>query len=180
MIRRRLASSCWRRRLRRKGQLAPKIGIAPGTGKPSKWVVVATLPITSRLEGLNKEYGTHILVNESTYAAAKNGGFLFRELDLIRVKGKFQPVTIYELCGKLYELQQDPGFPEMQERLEKFTIARCLYRQRKWLEAQQMFQAILNRWPDEGPSRTYWKRCQEYLIEEPPADWDGVFTVLHK
>jgi adenylate cyclase len=136
--------------------------------------------LSSRLEGLNKEYGTHILVNGSTYAAAKNGGFLFRELDLIRVKGKFQPVTVYELCGKLSELQHDPGFTEMQERFEKFTIARCLYRQRKWLEAQQMFQAILNRWPDEGPSRTYWKRCHEYLIEEPPAGWDGVFTVLHK
>ena len=133
--------------------------------------------LSSRLEGLNKEYGTHILVNESTYAAAKNGGFLFRELDLIRVKGKFQSVTIYELCGKLSVLQHDPGFPEMQERFEKFTIARYLYRQRKWLEAQQMFQAILNRWPDEGPSRTYWKRCQEYLFEEPPAGWDGVFTV---
>lgn len=53
-----------------------------------------TVNLSSRLEGLNKEYGTHIIVNESTYEAAKDAGFLFRELDLIRVKGKLQPVTI--------------------------------------------------------------------------------------
>ena len=55
--------------------------------------------LSSRLEGLNKDYGTHILVNETTYLAAKDSGFVFRELDLIRVKGKLQPVTIYELVG---------------------------------------------------------------------------------
>src|SRR5262249_42732823 len=56
--------------------------------------------LSSRLEGLNKDYGTHILVNETTYAAVKDDGFEFRELDLIRVKGKNQPVTIYELIGR--------------------------------------------------------------------------------
>src|ERR1051325_1815834 len=57
--------------------------------------------LSSRLEGLNKDYGTHIIVNESTYEAAKNDGFVFRELDLIRVKGKLQPVTISELIGRV-------------------------------------------------------------------------------
>jgi adenylate cyclase len=38
----------------------------------------------------------------------------------------------------------------------------------------------LNRWPSDGPSRMYWKRCQDYLFEEPPANWDGVFTMTHK
>jgi adenylate cyclase len=56
-----------------------------------------TVNLSSRLEGLNKDYGTHILVNETTYAAAKDSGFVFRELDLIRVKGKNEPVLIYEL-----------------------------------------------------------------------------------
>src|SRR5262249_53724223 len=53
--------------------------------------------LSSRLEGLNKDYGTHVLVNETTYAAARDSGFVFRELDLIRVKGKNEPVMIYEL-----------------------------------------------------------------------------------
>src|SRR6201993_1928468 len=139
-----------------------------------------TVNLSSRLEGLNKEYGTHILVNESTYAAAKDAEFLFRELDIIRVKGKLQPVTIYELVGKLSELEKDPGYGELKLRLQDFAAARELYRKREWEHAQNAFQEILNRAPDDGPSRMYWKRCQEYLFDEPPVGWDGVFTMTHK
>jgi adenylate cyclase len=139
-----------------------------------------TVNLSSRLEGLNKEYGTHILANESTFAAAKNDGFLFRELDIIRVKGKLQPVTIYELLGELAELQNEATFGELMERLKKFAEARLLYHQRQWDPAQRAFQGILDRWPDDGPSRMYWKRCQDYLFDEPPIGWDGVFTMTHK
>jgi adenylate cyclase len=136
--------------------------------------------LSSRLEGLNKDYGTHILVNESTYKAASDGRFLFRELDIIRVKGKLQGVTIYELSGLLEDLRTNGSLADVQNRHELFAAARALYSARKWSEAQSAFQAILNRWPDEGPSRMYWKRCQEYLFDEPPANWDGVFTMTHK
>jgi adenylate cyclase len=139
-----------------------------------------TVNLSSRLEGLNKEYGTHILVNESTYTAVKDAGFLFRELDIIRVKGKLQPVTIYELVGKVSELEQDPKFKELHQRLQDFAAARQLYRKRDWEQAQHAFQEILNHTPDDGPSRMYWKRCQEYLFDEPPVGWDGVFTMTHK
>ncbi|HEY1484396.1 MAG TPA: adenylate/guanylate cyclase domain-containing protein [Candidatus Acidoferrum sp.] len=136
--------------------------------------------LSSRLEGLNKDYGTHILVNESTYTAAKDAGFLFRELDLIRVKGKLQPVMIYELCGVLSDLRQNGDFTATQERLQSFSAARTLYKQRNWSAAQSAFQTLLDRWPNDGPSRAYWKRCQEYLFDEPPPAWDGVFTMDHK
>jgi adenylate cyclase len=139
-----------------------------------------TVNLASRLEGLNKEYGTHIIVNESTYAAAQNAGFLFRELDLIRVKGKLQPVTIHELYGRISDLQKDTTLADVEERFRMFAEARELYRQRKWSNAQQTFEAILKRWPADSPSRMYWKRCQEYLFDEPPSTWDGVFTMEHK
>jgi len=131
--------------------------------------------LSSRLEGLNKDYGTHILVNETTYQAAKDSGFVFRELDLIRVKGKVQPVVLYELVTFANSLSADT-----QARLDRFGEARALYHQRLWLEAQSAFQSILDQWPDEGPARAYWKRCQEYLFDEPPSGWDGVFTMTHK
>ena len=136
--------------------------------------------LSSRLEGLNKDYGTHIIVNESTYGEAKNHGFVFRELDLIRVKGKLQPVTIYELVGRTNENSLYGAPDEVRSRLELFERARALYCQRKWQAAQNGFQTILDEWPGDGPSRTYWKRCQEYLFEEPPSGWDGVFTMTHK
>jgi adenylate cyclase len=139
-----------------------------------------TVNLSSRLEGLNKDYGTHILVNEPTYAAAKNAGFFFRELDVIRVKGKLAPVTIYELIGKISEMQQDGAFADYALLLQEFREAHELYLQRKWSESQDAFQSILDRWPTDGPSRTYWKRCQDYLFDAPPAAWDGVFTMTHK
>ena len=136
--------------------------------------------LSSRLEGLNKDYGTHIIVNESTFSAASTAGFVFRELDLIRVKGKKLPVTIYELVGRAGE-PSDYGPPEAaQSRLEDFRLARELYRQRQWEAAQKAFETILAKWEADGPARTYWKRCQEYLFDEPPSGWDGVFTMTHK
>jgi adenylate cyclase len=136
--------------------------------------------LSSRLEGLNKDYGTHIIVNESTYAAAQNSDFVFRELDLIRVKGKMLPVTIYELIGRKGETT-DYGTPEqIEKRVNEFRRARDLYAQRQWEEAQKAFETILVEWDSDGPSRAYWKRCQEYLFDEPPSGWDGVFTMTHK
>src|SRR5271154_2340582 len=127
-----------------------------------------TVNLSSRLEGLNKDYGTHILVNETTYASVQGEGFLFRELDLIRVKGKFQPVVLYELIGREGEASVYGDAEALRTRVDLFVQARELYRKRQWEPAQRTFQDILDKWPDDGPSRTYWKRCQEYLFEEPP------------
>jgi adenylate cyclase len=139
-----------------------------------------TVNLSSRLEGLNKEYGTHILVSDTCYQAAKDGGFVFRELDLIRVKGKLQPVIIYELLGRKADIDATGTGDDIRERLERFAQARALYCHRHWEQAQRAFDAILAKWPDDGPSRAYWKRCQEYLFDEPPHGWDGVFTMTSK
>jgi adenylate cyclase len=130
--------------------------------------------LSSRLEGLNKEYRTHIIVGSGTYEAVRDAGFLFRELDLILVKGKLQPVTIYELVA----LKNDAG--QHEELLNEFARARASYLRREWLEAQTIFQSILDRWPEDGPARAYWKRCQDYLFEAPNENWDGVFVMTHK
>ncbi|MGH6629413.1 MAG: adenylate/guanylate cyclase domain-containing protein, partial [Burkholderiales bacterium] len=136
--------------------------------------------LSSRLEGLNKEYLTHILVNETTYAAAKDAGLVFRELDLIQVKGKLQPVTLYELIAQRDEAASNGSMAELAARVEAFAGGRELYKKRRWEEAQKAFQGVLEKWPEDGPSRVYWKRCQEYLFEEPPANWDGVYVMTHK
>jgi adenylate cyclase len=139
-----------------------------------------TVNLSSRLEGLNKEYGTHIIANESTYETAKDAGFLFRELDLIRVKGKSQPVKIYELLARVSDFAEESALANLRTRSQEFSEARELYRERKWSDAQRGFQRILERWPEDGPSLVYLKRCEEYSSEEPVADWDGVFVMTHK
>ena len=150
--------------------------------------------LASRLEGLNKEYSTHILLTETTYAAISNGDYYVRELDLIRVKGKLKPVTIYEL---LPPPAGDGGSPtqaasgsaaagvpaatgQLKAMLALFSEGRALYRQRRWREAKACFEQLLARWPTDGPARVFASRCEEYLAEEPPPGWDGVYVMKHK
>jgi adenylate cyclase len=136
--------------------------------------------LSSRLEGLNKDYSTHIIANETTYHGVKNDGFVFRELDLIRVKGKLQPVTIYQLMGRQADFAADGSAETVRLQVEAFARARELYRGRQWKAAHDAFQEFLEKWPKDGPACVYLERCQEYLVTEPPANWDGVFVMTHK
>src|SRR6202022_1145504 len=99
-----------------------------------------TVNLSSRLEGLNKDYATHIIVNEPTYAATRQGKFVYRELDLIRVKGKTQPVMIYELIGRAGEESVYGSFADVQLRLEQFARGRTLSRARRGGEGERGFQ----------------------------------------
>ena len=96
------------------------------------------------------------------------------EVDVIRVKGKEQPVTIYELLGYRQEGS------ELQERVELYSRARSFYKRRDWRQAQTTFAKVLDRWPDDVPSRVLFFRCEEFLLEEPDPQWDGVYVMKHK
>jgi adenylate cyclase len=130
--------------------------------------------LAARLEGLNKEYHTQILISEFTRRALRDDQFLFREIDFIRVKGKLQPVTIYEILGP--DAKENGGA----ELVAQFGAAREAYKHRDWRSAQAGWAAILERWPDDGPSRVFLTRCEEYIAEEPPGEWDGVYAMKHK
>ncbi len=123
--------------------------------------------LASRLEGLNKYYGSHILVSEDTRIQVTDGSFTFREVDRVRVKGKHLPIVMYELMvGNLQIL------PQFEEGLEK-------YRAQQFAEAARIFSALVEQYSD-GPSRLYCDRCHEYIETPPPADWDGVYTAKSK
>jgi adenylate cyclase len=130
--------------------------------------------LASRLEGLNKEYGTHILISESTQKELHTDKLMLREIDLIRVKGKLQPLTIYEILTP--DLVANNG----QELVELFGAAREAYKRHDWLAAISAFESVLSRWPDDGPARIFLARCVEYLAEAPDSNWDGVYVMKHK
>ena len=130
--------------------------------------------LASRLEGLNKEYGTRIIISESTHEALRSDRTLIRELDMIRVKGKLLPVTIYEVLDAIALGN------EGKELVELFARGHEAYKQRDWRAAGQAFEQVLDRWPGDGPARIFLRRCEEYLAEEPEADWDGVYVMKHK
>ena len=128
----------------------------------------------SRLEGLNKVYGTNIISSEMTYERVREE-ILGRELDLVRVKGKDQPVKIYELLARR---TQAPG--ARKALAENFHSALAEYRKRNWDRALETFQSILAKDPDDGPAKLYGERCKVLKKNPPPEDWDGVYTMTTK
>jgi adenylate cyclase len=98
----------------------------------------------------------------------------------MRVKGKLQPVTIYQLMGRQADFNADGSAEAVRQQVELFARGRELYRTRQWKTAQSAFQELLEKWPKDGPARVYAERCQEYIAAEPPTNWDGVFVMTHK
>jgi adenylate cyclase len=129
----------------------------------------------SRLEGLNRVYGTEILIGENT-ARLVDGSFVLREVDMVRVKGRTQAVRIYELLatsGAALPREQD-------EALHLYALALEAYRKQLWADALGLFEQSLALWPEDGPSRVMAERSQSYRDARPPENWDGVFEQLAK
>jgi adenylate cyclase len=132
--------------------------------------------LASRLEGINKQYGTRIILSEFTYAKVKND-FICREVDWVKVKGKALPVKIFELIA---EKKKTGSNDRMDEVIKWFDEGYLKYHEKAWGAALASFTKALNIKPDDEVSKVYLERCQEYLIEPPPDDWDGVFTMKTK
>lgn len=123
--------------------------------------------LAARLEGLNKMYGTHIIVSGFTKQLA-GSDFQFRELDLVAVKGKHKPVPIYELMIV--------GDGEV---ADAFEDALRLYRGREFTAALQIFGRLSIQKQDKV-SNLYVERCQKFIASPPPPEWDGVFLAKTK
>lgn len=146
-----------------------------GSDKRLAWTVMGdNVNLASRLEGQTKEYHIRTIVGETTYARAKDH-YVFRDLDKIRVKGKLKPVNIYELLA----FGKDAA--NYADLLAQWTGAVTEYRRGNWPAAIQKFEALLHRYPDDGPSHEFLKRCHEKLATEAPlGEWDGVWVAKSK
>ena len=142
--------------------------------------------LASRLEGMNKVYGTHIIVTQTTYENVKDR-FIFREIDAVAVKGKKIPVRIYELMD--YRESQESGVRSQEsesikktkaEFAKEFEGALALYKEKRFAEAKERFTAMLKKYPDDGPAKLYIERCDEYTKNPPPPDWDGAYVAKTK
>lgn len=133
-----------------------------------------TVNLASRLEGVNKVYGTRLMISESTFQAAKDE-IEAREVDLIRVQGKTQPIRVYELLAKKNALS-----PEKREAIFHFHDGLRLFRDRRFEEAAVEFTLTRRVIPTDGPSEVYLERCRRFQDASPPPDWDGVYVMTSK
>lgn len=128
----------------------------------------------SRLESINKQYGTNIIISEHTYKKAAQDVHA-RELDLVRVKGKNEPVRIYELLGRGQAQGETLGL------IGVFEDALQSYRAQRWDEAAETFRHVLQDLkPNDAASQLYLDRIAEVRTQTLSPTWDGVFTATSK
>jgi class 3 adenylate cyclase len=129
--------------------------------------------IAARLEGANKEYKTKSLITISVYNKVKNI-YVCREIDLMTVKGKKEPIKIFEI------LEEKAGAgKETIELKDSFEKGLKYYRDRKWNEAKSVFIENIEKFKD-GPSQVFYDRCIIFNNNPPPEDWDCVFNMTVK
>jgi adenylate cyclase len=130
--------------------------------------------LASRLEGVNKIYGTRIIVSQSTWEQCRDL-FEFRRLDKISVKGRQEGLLIYELYSEKDEIEKPlrKFFSYYEKGLE-------YYFHRNFREALKYFNTVLKYRHNDGPSRIMRERCLHYTTKPPPEDWDGTFVLTAK
>ncbi len=129
--------------------------------------------LASRIEGLTREFGVGIIIGPGTRAALGDE-FTTRELDFIRVKGKHEPVRIFEL------ISQGEASPGQADKIATFERGIEAYRAKDFQAARDRFMKVLESFPDDGPSKTYLARCAAFMAKPPGDDWDGVFVMTTK
>ena len=129
----------------------------------------------SRLEGTSKVYGTDIIISETTYKSCADRIWT-RELDRIQVKGKNQPISIYEVYG----LRSDPLSASHEQIIELYHKARDFYHQMKFGKAIGLFGEVLELDKLNKAASMHLVRCQHFLSNPPTDDWDGVWRFTEK
>jgi len=130
--------------------------------------------LAARLEGANKFYKNYSMISHNTYNQAKE--FIdVRELDVITVVGKDEPITVYDLIGK-----KNTTTGTKAQLVEIYNQGLKAYKSRDFVKAGEIFAKALDVIPTDGPSLTYQARCQQLLTNPPEKDWDGVWRLTEK
>ena len=137
-------------------------------------VIGDAVNVASRLEAINKRYGTEILIGEDTRAAAGDAVLVGR-LDWVAVYGRTQGLAVYELLGMAdHGVVQRPGW------VIAYEAGLDAYARRDWSGAAELFESAIAHRGDDLASRIFVERCRTYLVSPPPEDWTAVSILAEK
>jgi len=130
--------------------------------------------LAARLESACKQYHAHLLISANTHKLLK-GTYRMRDIDDVVVKGKTEPVGVYEVL----DYHTEETFPNLMDCVGLFTEGRRHYRNGEWDKGIRSFNDVLKANPADALSETYIERC-EHLKAEDPKDWNGVWVMKSK
>jgi adenylate cyclase len=131
--------------------------------------------LAARLESSSKTYGAQLIISEFTKRALR-GAYKLREIDRVIVKGKTEPVAIFEVLD-----HHDPeSFPRIDDVLTLFQDGVGSYRRREWRAGLHSFEEALRMNPGEPLSKLYAARCRHFLASPPEENWNGVWVMTAK
>ncbi len=176
----------WNRERASRGLMGIDIGIGLNTdqvvsgnvGSPKRMdytVMGDGVNLAARLESACKQYHAQILISQNTYRKLR-GTYRIRDVDDVVVKGKSEPVTIYEVL----DYHTPDSFPNIMEALNQFKEGRRHYREGNWDRATRSFQEVLALAPSDLLSRRYVERCAELASNPPEGEWKGVWVMKTK
>ncbi|MDR1933429.1 MAG: adenylate/guanylate cyclase domain-containing protein [Spirochaetales bacterium] len=146
-----------------------------GTEKKMDYTIMGnTVNLASRLEGINKQYHTGILISEETKKRA-GGGFVLRSIDRVRAVGFDTPVRLYELLDILPDAS-----PALLEMADAWEEAVHHYETGAFEKARDLFASLRARSPQDKTAAFYEERCAALLNNPPPPDWDGITNLTQK
>jgi adenylate cyclase len=131
--------------------------------------------LAARIESACKQYGAHVLISEFTHHAVK-ATYRTREVDLVIVKGKTEPVSVFEVL----DYHTDQSFPNLIEVIQAFNDGIRCFRKAEWDKGLKLFKECIKMNPNDKAAKLYIDRSEHLKANPPEGEWDGVWVMTTK